>query len=354
MLDADGHRIGYVLRTSPISDAIRGYVGPTDTLVTMNSEGKVIGIKIRRSDDTKSHVEDVTNDTHFTTTWNGMTWEQVAGMDLKKAGVEGTSGATLTSMAVAESIVHRFKKSSDDSTSLPSMRVRMRDVGTTLVVVAALLMAFTKLRGKPEMRRMFQVVVIGYLGFINGDLLAQSLLAGWSVNGVAWRLAPGLTLLVGAALVVPVMTRRQVYCTHLCPHGAAQEMLGRIWPWKIHLRTDVARGLKWLPTGLLALVVVVVMLNLPLDLADIEAFDAYLIRSAGMATIVVAVVGLIASLFVPMAYCKYGCPTGEFLEFVRSHGRADRFGARDIVAGLLLVLVVFLRWKYQSLTPFLS
>ena len=70
------------------------------------------------------------------------------------------------------------------------------------------------------MRIGFQLLLIGYLGFVNGDMVSQSLLVGWAQNGVAWRLAPGLVLLVAAAFLTPLLTRRQVYCHQLCPHGA--------------------------------------------------------------------------------------------------------------------------------------
>jgi len=46
---------------------------------------KVIGIRIRSSWDTKTHVQDVRNDAYFMRTWNGKTWEQVAGLDPKAA-----------------------------------------------------------------------------------------------------------------------------------------------------------------------------------------------------------------------------------------------------------------------------
>ena len=56
------------------------------------------------------------------------------------------------------------------------------------------------------------------------------------------------------------------------------------------------------------------------------------IASAG-----IAVVGLVASLFVQQAYCQFGCPTGTLLKFIHSGGTLNRFGVRDAVAGLLLV-----------------
>jgi hypothetical protein len=53
-------------------------------------------------------------------------------------------------------------------------------------------------------------------------------------------------------------------------------------------------------------------------------------------------VGLIASAFVPQAYCRFGCPTGALLNFVRARGAADRFSARDTAALALVAAAVAL------------
>ncbi len=349
--DETGRRIGYAVRTSPLCDGVIGYRGRTDTLIVLDADQKVLGIRIRTSDDTREHVEDVGRDRHFMKTWNGMTWDQVSQMDLKSAEVEGVSGATLTSMAMANGIVQRFRYSTEqvNATEKIGLQIAARDVGGAIVLIIALVMAFTSLRGRAWFRHGFQVLLIGYVGFFNGDFVAQSLLAGWAAGDVPWRLAPGMALIVAAALIVPWSTRRPLYCSHICPHGAAQELIGRISPWSVHVPVSVARGLRWLPALLIAVVVLVVMQRLTLDLAGIEPFDAYLIRTAGAATIVVAVIGLVASLFVRQAYCKYGCPTGAVLEFVRSHGRADRFGRRDIAAGILVLFVTLLYFQHDPI-----
>jgi hypothetical protein len=54
-----------------------------------------------------------------------------------------------------------------------------------------------------------------------------------------------------------------------------------------------------------------------------------------------------------MAYCRYGCPTGALLEFIRAHGRSDRFGRRDVAALLLVALAQVLAWKYQAIHAWL-
>lgn len=112
VLDAAGSRVGYALRTSPVTDKITGYVGPTDTLVVLDPQWKVVGLRIRSSQDTKEHVGDVANDEYFMTYWNGKSWDEVAKISPKEMRVEGTSGASLTSLAIAEGLHLRFKKAS--------------------------------------------------------------------------------------------------------------------------------------------------------------------------------------------------------------------------------------------------
>ena len=344
--------LGYVVRTQPLTRAIKGYRGVTDTLVAFDPQWRVLGVKIRRSEDTRTHVGDVVEDRHFLKTWNGMSWDNVAALDLKKAGIEGVSGATLTSMAVAESLTHRLALA-NQARALP-FRIRARDIGLAVVVVLALALAFTRAEGRRGARRGFQVLVVVYVGFINGDLLAQSLLAGWAQSGVNWRLAPGMVLLAAAAFLVPWVAKKPVYCQHICPHGALQEWLGKLGTRRrVNLSANHTRLLRWLPFGLLVMVVVAVMLQLPLDLADIEPFDAYILRAAGWATLSVAVVGLVVSYFIPQAYCKFGCPTGALLEFVRARGAQDRFGRRDAAAAFLVALTALLFWKYDVIQPWL-
>src|SRR5439155_3950927 len=88
----------------------------------------------------------------------------------------------------------------------------------------------------------------------------------------------------------------------------------------------------WLAIGLLSL-----LMGWQFNLANIEPFDAWVWRTAGVATLVIAGAGLAASLFIPQAYCRFGCPTGALLNFVRAAGSADHWGRRDWTAlGLLL------------------
>ena len=350
VLNRAGRELGYVVRTQPRCRDILGYAGVTDAIVILDPNWKILGLKIHASEDTRSYVHDIEVDRRFLKKWNGLTWDGAAALDLKAAGIEGVSGATMTSMAIAQSVKARLKLSGDELAARVALRFGWRDWGMIAVLAAAALMAFGRPAWRHRWKRPFQLILIGYVGLIAGDLLAQKLLVGWTRSGIPWSTAPGLVLLAGAALLVPWVSGKPFYCHHVCPHGAAQELLAQVRPKRflLTLPAGVARGLDYLPGGFLVLTLLVAMLALPLDLAGLEPFAAYIVRSAGVATLVVAGVGLAASFFVPQAYCRYGCPTGALLNFVRTRGATDRFSRRDLAALALVALAALLNWQYLS------
>jgi polyferredoxin len=320
----------------------------TDALIILDPDWKILGLKVHSSEDTGEYVDNVVLDRRFLKKWNGMTWQAAANLDLKEEGIEGVSGATMTSLAIAQSVKARLQMSAGEIAARPALRIGWRDSGMLVVLALAGVMAFGKAEWRHRWKRPYQIALIVYVGFIAGDLVALKLMAGWTRSGIPWSTAPGLVLLVAAAFAVPWTTRKPLYCHHVCPHGAAQELISHFRPARFQWTPSagVIRGLEYLPFGLLFLTLVVAMLALPLDLAGIEPFAAYIVRSAGVATLVVAAVGLVASFFVPQAYCRFGCPTGALLNFVRARGPADRFSRRDAAALVLVGLAVLLNWKY--------
>ncbi len=344
VLDREGRELGYVVRTQPACRDIIGYAGTTDALVVLDRDWKILGLKIHSSEETESYIKDINVDRRFLKKWNGLTWDAAAALDLKAAGIEGVSGSTMTSMAIAQSVKARLQLSRDQLAERVPLRFAWRDYALFAVIAAAGLMAFGPPAVRHRWKRPYQWALIVYIGLIAGDLLAQKLLVGWTRSGIPWTTAPGLVLLAAAALLVPLATGKPLYCHHICPHGAAQELLSHYRParFQITLSAPVIRGLEYLPFALVFFTLTVALLALPFDLAGLEPFAAYVVRSAGVATLAVAAVGLIASFFVPQAYCRFGCPTGALLNFVRTRGPTDHFSRRDFAALALVVLAVVL------------
>ena len=345
VVDAAGIRIGYAIRTMPESREIIGYSGPTDVLAVFDAQEKGLGIAIRHSYDTPSHVEDVRMDFLFMEKWNGRSWEEIAKItDLGEAGIYGVSGATRTSDAVAKSITHRLAVAEGRAGVESKISFGWRDAALAGFLGLGCLFAFWKAKSFQRWRWVYSIATIAGLGLWLGDLIAQSLLVGWTESRVPWEATPGLVLLVGAAFLVPWFTGQPVYCHFICPHGNLQRWTMKALParWKRPLPDDGKWIARWVPVMLLAVVLGVSFLQLDFDLAGIEPFDAYLLKGAGLATIVVALSGLTISLWYPMAYCKFGCPTGWLLEFVRKRTGKDRFSDRDWMGlGLVVIAVGF-------------
>ncbi len=344
VLDQQGEQIGLATKTMPHSRSVKGYSGPSDMLLVYDAEEQLLGIAFRHSYDTSSHVDDVARDYLFMEQWNGKTRQQIAALEMRDISAHHiVSGASRTSEAVLQS-VHLRAAMGGEAASRPQMRIRWQDVALLVCVVLALLLTFTKVPWLNRRKAWVQAAIAIYIGLISGDLLAQSLIVSWAQHGVPWYSVLGLVLLLAAALIIPWSTGKPIYCTHLCPHGHAQRFLMKITPsrWRPKLGQPEKWSFGLLPGLTLATILVITFWRLPIDLAGMEPFDAWAIKGVGMATVVIAVVGLIFSIFVPMGYCRYGCPTGFLLDLVRRDRKG--FRSRDWWLLALLALSVALYW----------
>ena len=348
VLAESDREIGTLLRSSPAAENIVGYQGPTDGLIGFDADGKVIGVAVGDSFDNQPYVGYVRGDEYFRNLFNGRYLKALADFDLLENEVEGVSGATMTSMAVAESIVVAAK---DHLTKLELEHVKeqksllhffsrwsVHDWGTALCVVVGTVIGFSRLRRNRRLGVLWNVLLVGYLGLVAGSLLSQAMFVGWATHGIPLSRGLGLIVLTVAAICVPIATRRNLYCSHLCPHGAAQQLLKNRLPFRWSPPARIRSLLRLVPGLLLLWCVIVGMSDLTFSLVDIEPFDAWVFRVAGWATITIAIAGLTFSLFIPMAYCRFGCPTGAMLEFLRFNAKADHWMIRDWIATSCLAL----------------
>jgi Na+-translocating ferredoxin:NAD+ oxidoreductase RnfG subunit len=344
---ADESPLGWILRTSPAADNIIGYQGPTDVLIGFSAEGKSVGVVLRKSYDNEPYVGYVRDDDYFRHYFDGKTITELSQLDLKSSGVEGVSGATMTSLAVAKGLfaAAQQRQADEQRTAAASLSnetkhsIPWNEIGSVVVVLSGISLSFSRWRGEFYVRLIWQGIVIGYLGLFHGTLLAQALFVGWAQNGVPLN-AIGLICLALAAITMPIFTKRNVYCSQLCPHGAVQQLTLRWIQPRWQVPTYVKGWLLLLPAILLLWCLLVGMLHWPFSLVDIEPFDAYIWRVAGGATLAIAIVGIVASCFVPMAYCKYGCPTGALLEYLRFHARSERWTRADSFALVCLLTAI--------------
>ena len=225
--DRTGRTLGYVIQTSPQADNVSGYRGPTDCLVALGGDGRTItAVRLRKSYDTESVVDQVRRAEKFLKLFVGRQVDELAALEFPKEKIEGLSGATQTARAVLEGLKRRSAAELRLRSSGAPWRAAPRDLALAGVIAGGLVMSFTRLRGQRWTRLVWQCLLVGYVGLVNRDFLSLALLGGWAAHGLAFKSASGLVLLAAAAFFLPMTTRRQVYCHQLCPHGAAQQLLG--------------------------------------------------------------------------------------------------------------------------------
>jgi thiamine biosynthesis lipoprotein ApbE/Na+-translocating ferredoxin:NAD+ oxidoreductase RnfG subunit len=338
--------LGYVVRSSPSADEVIGYAGPSETLIAVESDGlRLRQVLLRTTYDTEEYVSRIKDQepdpqgrTFFKdlTKWNTREWAE---FDFRKGELDTVAGATLTSYAIAKGLQTRF---GDDAHGGRHEKQdawqKLRTGALWCFLVGALLMTFTSWHGRPVVRTVWQILLVGGLGLWLGQLLSLSLFAGWARHGIPWAQAPALLFLGAVALLVPWGARRQLYCHHVCPHGAAQELLGGFKRLHVAVPTRWHAWLGKLPAIALAGAFWAALLWPRWNIGQIEPFDAWILGIGVAIPLTLAAVGLVASVAVPQAYCKYGCPTGALFKFVRSANQAETWGRRDTWAAGVLAL----------------
>ncbi|MFK8111663.1 MAG: FMN-binding protein [Rubripirellula sp.] len=349
--DVNGQVIGRLVRTGPHSDDIVGYQGPSEMLLRLSTSNQVEAFRLRKSFDNEPYVGYVRDEYGFWPIFQGKTIKQLAEFDLQEARVEGVSGATMTSMAVAETLVAAAGSMQAEATAdaadsplvwYESIRWTPADFATIAMLLSLGLLRRLGLFRNRAWRRTWLIGVVAVIGLWAGNLISMALVAGWSAEGAAWRLAPGLSALAAITFLMPPVTKSNPYCNHLCPHGAVQQWLKPGSASKRRVRIP-QRWMKWLVQipGVSLVAAYLSLLFLPaIDLSSWEPFHAYLFRIAGWGAFALAIASLLLSAAIPMGYCRLGCPTGRLIDYLRRTARSEQIVRSDFAAICLLIVAL--------------
>ena len=101
--DKVGKVIGTVLLSSPYSDEIKGFNGPTPLQIAMDEKGKIIEVRVLNNDETPSFLNRVIN-AGFLNSWNGLTAKEALDKE-----VDAVTGATYSSNGIKNSLKARLQ-----------------------------------------------------------------------------------------------------------------------------------------------------------------------------------------------------------------------------------------------------
>ena len=318
-----------VVDTRLLAKDVQGYGGPVPLRIRVSKGGVVDSIVAEPNAETPDFFN------HASTLlgqWQGKTVDEAMAEE-----VDAVTGATFSSRAIIANVQRglayakqhaELDKESEadgpDSDAVGSagvLGVSASAKGWTLGGIAALIVAllgavvplFVKNRRWHYVQLALNVVVLGlWTGtFVSYTLLMRLFSSGVSLATFGTLAAPLLMVLV--AMLYPLAGRRGHYCAHVCPFGSAQELAGKLTRRKLRLSPRLNKALNVFRNVLWGVLMVLMLTATWTAWMDYELFTAFLYTSASVWVIVLAVLFLILSVWVPRPYCRFVCPTGSLL-----------------------------------------
>jgi NosR/NirI family nitrous oxide reductase transcriptional regulator len=322
-------RLGYVLRSSRMAVAVRGFNGASDVLVAIDAaESTVLGIAMLETRDNEPYITDVRDELRYTNGFAGVPVRDLVSSE-DHTDYLLVSGASTTARAVwatAQEMIRRHLLE-QQPWAFP-WRVSLGMAW----LAAGLWFGF---RGGKKSRALFALCSV-IAGLTLGWMVGQDQLLGWGRNG--WQSLPALPLLTmtAIALIVPAFTGKNVYCSRICPHGAAQTLVGMAIKKRWSLPAKWHRVFASVPWFTLVAIWGLAIAGMRWPFAQAEPFEVWSTGFYALLPAAIFTVGLLTAFFLPQGYCHYGCPTGALLKFLtHSPGRWTR---RDGIAALLVAV----------------
>ena len=184
-------------------------------------------------------------------------------------------------------------------------------VAFLVAMLGAIVPLFVNNRRWHYVQLALNVVVLGlWTGtFLSYTLLMRLFSGGINIATFGTIAAP--FVMVWVAMLYPLIGRPGHYCANMCPFGSAQELAGKLTRRKLRLSPRLNRALNVFRNVLWGVLMVFMLTATWTAWMDYELFTAFLYTSASAWVIVLAVLFLVLSVWVPRPYCRFVCPTGS-------------------------------------------
>ena len=304
----------FVVNTRVLAKDVQGYGGPVPLKIHIDKDGRLTAIEAEPNAESPSFFDRAKE---LFSRWQGKTIDEALAED-----VDAVSGATFSSKAIIRNVQRglayakqRSQWGEDGSvgaleTSAPPI------VALIAVLLGAVVPLFTNNRRLHLVQLVVNVVVLGlWTGtFVSYTLFLRLFAGGVSLSAIGTLVAPLLMLIV--ALLYPLAGRSGHYCAHVCPFGSAQELAGKLSRRKLRITPRVLRVLTALRNLLWGVLMALLLTGTCTAWIDYELFTAFIYSSASVWVIVLAVLFLVLSVWVPRPYCRFVCPTGALMKSV--------------------------------------
>lgn len=312
----------FVVNTRVLAKDVQGYGGPVPLKIHIDKDGRLTAIEAEPNAESPSFFDHAKE---LFSRWQGKTIDEAMAED-----VDAVSGATFSSKAIIRNVQRGLAyakqhgladggKGAQEESAERTVATGWT-LGSIVALIAVLLGAvvplFTNNRRLHLVQLAVNVVVLGlWTGtFVSYTLFLRLFAGGVSLSAIGTLAAPLLMLIV--ALIYPLAGRSGHYCAHVCPFGSAQELAGKLSRRKLRITPRVLRVLTALRNLLWGVLMALLLTGTCTAWIDYELFTAFIYSSASVWVIVLAVLFLVLSVWVPRPYCRFVCPTGALMKSV--------------------------------------
>lgn len=312
----------FVVNTRVLAKDVQGYGGPVPLKIHIDKDGRLTAIEAEPNAESPSFFDRAKE---LFSRWQDKTIDEAMAED-----VDAVSGATFSSKAIIRNVQRGLvyakqhgladggkgaQKESAEHTVATGWTL-----GSIVALIAVLLGAVVPLFTNNRRLHLVQLVVnVVELGLWTGTFVSYTLFlrlfaGGVSLSAIGTLAAPLLMLIV--ALLYPLAGRSGHYCAHVCPFGSAQELAGKLSRRKLRITPHVLRVLTALRNLLWGVLMALLLTGTCTAWIDYELFTAFIYSSASVWVIVLAMLFLVLSVWVPRPYCRFVCPTGALMKSV--------------------------------------
>ena len=312
----------FVVNTRVLAKDVQGYGGPVPLKIHIDKDGRLTAIEAEPNAESPSFFDRAKE---LFSRWQGKTIDEAMAED-----VDAVSGATFSSKAIIRNVQRGLTyakqhgladggKGAQEESAERTVATGWT-LGSIVALIAVLLGAvvplFTNNRRLHLVQLVVNVVVLGlWTGtFVSYTLFLRLFAGGVSLSAIGTLAAPLLMLIV--ALLYPLAGRSGHYCAHVCPFGSAQELAGKLSRRKLRITPRVLHVLTALRNLLWGVLMALLLTGTCSAWIDYELFTAFIYSSASVWVIVLAVLFLVLSVWVPRPYCRFVCPTGALMKSV--------------------------------------
>lgn len=312
----------FVVNTRVLAKDVQGYGGPVPLKIHIDKDGRLTAIEAEPNAESPSFFDHAKE---LFSRWQGKTIDEAMAED-----VDAVSGATFSSKAIIRNVQRGLTYAKQHGLADGGKGAQEKSVertvatgwtlGSIVALIAVLLGAvvplFTNNRRLHLVQLVVNVVVLGlWTGtFVSYTLFLRLFAGGVSLSAIGTLAAPLLMLIV--ALLYPLAGKSGHYCAHVCPFGSAQELAGKLSRRKLRITPRVLRVLTALRNLLWGVLMALLLTGTCTAWIDYELFTAFIYSSASVWVIVLAVLFLVLSVWVPRPYCRFVCPTGALMKSV--------------------------------------